>query len=261
MSTIASSLIFTPKPKPNALVRLVCFSYAGGSSATYITWHNDLDPNIELAVVQLPGRGAKLSEPPYQTMSEMVTALFLALEKLSNKPFIFYGHSMGARVAYELTLMLRRFRYRLPIHFIASGSIAPCVERTKEPTYHLPDNEFIMKVGELNGSPPEVLANKEIMQLILPALRADFKIIETYHNNSKCIIPTKVSVIAGDQENIEIADVEAWFALFEARTEIHWVNGCHFFVEKSKVDVLKIVNALIGQEISLIKSNYGLRSV
>jgi medium-chain acyl-[acyl-carrier-protein] hydrolase len=253
MSTMFSSLIFFPKPRPNALVRLICFSYAGGSSATYLSWQNDLDSNIELAVVQLPGRGARLSTPPFQTMTEIITALFLALEKLSNKPFIFYGHSMGARVAYELTLMLLRFQRPLPIHFIASGSVAPCIERTKELTYHLPDDEFIIKVGELNGSPPEVLANKEIMLLILPALRADFKIIETYHNNSKLTIPTKISVLAGDQEDLEIAHVEAWFALFQTKADLHWINGDHFFIEKNKTEVLEIVNTLIGEHLPAIK--------
>lgn len=210
-------------------------------------WQNDLNSDVELAVVQLPGRGIRFSEAPYQTMSEVVTALFLALEKLSKKPFIFYGHSMGARVAYELTLMLWRFRCRLPVHFIASGSVAPCIIRTQEQTHHLPDIEFITKVGELNGSPPEVLANNEIMQLMLPALRADFKIIETYCSKSKFVISTKVSVLAGDQEEIEVADIEAWFTLFESYTDVHWISGDHFFVEKNKADVLKIVNTIIKE--------------
>jgi medium-chain acyl-[acyl-carrier-protein] hydrolase len=243
-------LIFIPTVKPNASVRLICFPYAGGSSATYMSWQNNLNPNVELALVQLPGRGIRFSEPSYKTMTEIVTALFLALEKLSNKPFIFYGHSMGARVAYELTLMLRQFHYCLPIHFIASGSLAPCITRTKEQTYHLPDNEFIAKVSALNGTPMDVLDNNELMQLMLPALRADFEIIETYCNKNKFLISSKVSVIIGDEEEMEISDIEAWFTLFEMHTDIYWVSGDHFFVEKNKTDVLKIVNNIIKEHLT-----------
>ena len=242
-----SPLLYTPIIKSNAPVRLICFSYAGGSSATYLSWKNYLDPRIELTMVQLPGRSMRLSETPFQTMEEIVRALFLALGKLDNKPFVFYGHSMGARVAYELTLMLHRFNHRLPIHFIASGSVAPCISRVKEQTYHLPDKEFILKVSELNGSPSEVLANTELMQLLLPALRADFKIIETYCNKSQAIIPTKISVLAGDKEEIEISNLEAWLKLFAHNTGIHWIAGDHFFVDKNRQAVLEVVNSLLGE--------------
>lgn len=244
-------LLFIPKIKPNASLRLICFPYAGGSSATYLSWQNDLNPDVELVVVQLPGRGIRLSEPPYTTMKEIVNALFLAAKQLNNKPFLFYGHSMGARVAYELTLMLARVHCRLPIHFIASGSVAPCISRTNEQTYHLPDNEFIAKVGALNGTPLDVLTNIEIMHLMLPALRADFKIIETYCNKSNFLIPTKVSVLAGNQEEIEIADIEAWFTLFEMRTDIYWISGDHFFVEKNKAEVLKAVDDIIKKHLPI----------
>ncbi|MES2826395.1 MAG: alpha/beta fold hydrolase [Pseudomonadota bacterium] len=243
------SLIYIPKIKPTAHVRLICFSYAGGNASTYMSWQNYLDPDVELAVVQLPGRGIRLTETPLQTMTELVKAIFLALEKLSPKPFIFYGHSMGARVAYELTLMLGYLQRRLPIHFIASGSVAPCIERTKENTYHLPDEDFIKKIGELNGSSTEVLANNEIMQMLLPALRADFKIIETYCNKSQVIIPTKISVLAGDEEEVEPADVEAWLKLFASNTGIHWISGDHFFVDKNRSDVLQVLNNLLEEHL------------
>jgi medium-chain acyl-[acyl-carrier-protein] hydrolase len=251
-----ASLIHIPISKPNASLRLICFPYAGGNSMTYIKWLDNLSTKVELALVQLPGRGVRSAEPPYQTMEEVVRALFLELGNLSNKPTIFYGHSMGARVAYELTLMLLRFQYKLPIHFIASGSIAPSVSRKKEYTYNLPDDDFIKKIAELNGSQDEVLAHKEIMQLLMPALRADFKIIETYCNKSKAVIPTKISVLAGTEEDTEHPDIEAWFNLFQSNTGIHWISGDHFFVDKNKPDLLKTVNNLIADD--LIRLNLTL---
>ncbi len=244
----STSLIYIPKANTNASLRLICFSYAGGSSATYIPWSNLLPPNVELAVIQLPGRGARLIEPPYQTMDVLVKNIFAALQTLSQKPFIFYGHSMGARVAYELILMLYRFHYRLPVHFFASGSVAPFTLRKKDQTYHLPDDLFIQEVSTLNGTPKEVLENAEIMKLMLPALRADFKIIETYCNKSRLIIPTKITVLAGDkEEDVDREGIEGWLKLFESNTGINWIDGDHFFVEKNQSDTLKIVNEIIKQ--------------
>jgi medium-chain acyl-[acyl-carrier-protein] hydrolase len=242
---INASLIYIPKIKPTAQIRLVCFSYAGGSAATYIPWQNDLDQTVELAVIQLPGRGMRLSTPPYQTMEELVQAIFLALDKNNPIPYVFFGHSMGARVAYELILMLYKSGHELPMHFIASGSAAPFIARTKENTYHLPDDEFIKKVGELNGSPKEILANWEIMQLLLPALRADFKIVETYCNKNQISIPTQISVFAGDKDDIDHADINGWFNLFESNTGIHWIPGDHFFVDKNRFKVLDTLNSLM----------------
>lgn len=240
----AVPLIYIPNPKPNALLRLLCFPYAGGSSATYIPWKNTLSPDIELAVVQLPGRGIRLSDSPYQTMMEVVNALFVEIQTLIGKPFIFYGHSMGARIAYELALMLYQRNCELPIHLIASGSIAPCTDLKTEKIHHLPDKTFIEKVASLNGTATEVLANQEIMQLVLPALRADFKIVENYHREENRVLPTKISVFAGKDENVCIADLESWFDLFQYNTGIHWIAGNHFFIDKNPQAVLRLVDNL-----------------
>lgn len=241
----SSSLIYIPKEKPNAAIRIICFPYAGGSSATYLPWVNLLPPDTELAVVQLPGRGARLAEPPYQTMHELVKNLLAAFEKLSQKPCIFFGHSMGARVAYELMLILWRFHYQLPLHFVASGSAAPFIPR-EEQTYHLPDDQFIEKICDLNGTPKEVLGNPELVQLVLPALRADFKIIETYCNESRLVIPTTVSVLVGDQDTeVNQEDAEGWLKLFETNKGKDSVSGDHFFIDKNRTDTINIVTSLI----------------
>jgi len=242
---VTTEIIYIPQRLPGAAIRLLCFSYAGGSAATYVPWLRYLNKNVELAVVQLPGRGARLSERPYETLSEMVKDIFIALNKLDNKPLILFGHSMGARVAYELLLLLYRFRYRLPVHFVASGSVAPCAEKPSESIYRLPDEEFIQKLKELNGSPAEVLANREIMQLMMPALRADFKIIENYCNKSRLKIPVGLSVLMGDEEDVDFADIEAWFGLFHCTTGINRISGGHFFIESNRPAVVSIVNDIV----------------
>lgn len=242
-----TSLIYIPKKNPSAKLRILCFPYAGGSSATYLPWESSLRKDIEVAVVQLPGRGSRLFDAPYQTMKDLAQSLFLEYTEVASMPSIFFGHSMGARVAYELMSMLYQQGGELPVHMIASGSVAPCVENRKDPTYHLPDEQFIEKLRTLGGSPEEVLSNREVMELLLPALRSDFKIIETYSNKDGHIIPTKLSVFAGDQDDIELEELELWFKHFEYTTGIHWIEGGHFFIDTNKVSVLRELDHIFSE--------------
>ena len=243
-----SSLLYTPFRKPKASVRLVCFPYAGGNASSYIPWKDLLPDSIELTVVQLPGRSIRLAEKPYREMDEMIRALFSALQGLDKKELIFYGHSMGARVAYELCLFLRRYHLKLPVHFIASGSGSPLQEKTKDPIHALPDDEFIDRLQAINGSPEEILNNKEIMQLSMDAIRADFKIIENYQRTPQWPLKSSISVLAGKKDEIEIENLEAWFKLFDKSTGIHWIDGDHFFIDKNRDDVLSFIWNMFSTE-------------
>lgn len=247
----AESTLYIPHEKPNARLRLICFPYAGGSSLTYRPWIKNLHPDVELVLIQLPGRGARFSEAPFKSMDVMVKAIGVALNLLDKKPFIFFGHSMGARVAYELALQLFMDKQRLPSHIIVSGSPAPFIERKKELTHDLPDEAFMRHVRELKGTPEEVLQDDELMQLLLPVLRADFKIVESYCN--KCIqkIPARVSVFAGKKDDIDLKDMESWLMLFESNTGLSWFNGGHFFVDEFSAEVLLEINKIIKNHLAL----------
>lgn len=251
------SLIYIPILKPKAPLRLLCFSYAGGNTATYLPWQKDLHANVELAVIQLPGRGLRLSDTPFRTMNEMVQAIFIALNQLPPKATIFFGHSMGARVAYELTLMLFRSNLHLPIQVIASGSAAPNIRTLKEKIHSLPDKEFIEKIKSLGGTPEEIIKNTELMELILPSIRADFDIIENYFNENNIILPAQVTVFAGRDDNLGRTELDGWFKFFEKKDDIHWINGDHFFVDKNRKEVLNKINLLLEITISeLLKDSY-----
>lgn len=247
------SIFHIPQKKPNAKLRIICFPYAGGSTSVYSLWSNNLHPDAELVLVQMPGRGGRLAERPYKTMSALVKDIFTALTNLAEKPFVLYGHSLGARVAYEVMLMLHKNQCRLPIHVVASGSPAPFFERKKEQTYHLPDAEFIEHIRGLKGTPEEVLQNHDLMQLVLPGLRADFEILETYCNLSRQKNPIGVSVFAGKQDDIALAELEAWNVLFEYNSEVHWFDGGHFFIHDNNNEVLLEVNHLIGKFAQMIR--------
>ncbi len=248
-----NSILFVPQKRPNAKFRLICFPYAGGSAAAYSSWISSLHPEVEVVLIQLPGRGVRIADTLYTRMDEVVKDIYTALVDILSKPFIFFGHSMGARIAYEVALMLYRHENVLPVHFIASGSSAPFVKSKKNPTYHLPDAEFLDRLRELNGTPEEVLNNHELMQLMLPVLRADFKIVETYLNPSKMKIPTQVSIFAGKKDDIETVDIEAWEEVFKLRFGSYWFDGGHFFIHENNVVVIRELNAIVAHHVSKMR--------
>ena len=160
--------------RPNARLRLYCFSYAGGSANVYLPWKNLLDGSIELCAVQLPGRGARLNEMPVPSLQKLVADIAAVISNETRLPFAFFGHSLGGLLAFELTRYCKHHLLPSPGHLIVSGCSAPQMRDATQRMHLLPDEEFIEELRKYNGTPPEILAHRELMQLVLPALRADF---------------------------------------------------------------------------------------
>jgi medium-chain acyl-[acyl-carrier-protein] hydrolase len=135
-------------------VRLFCFPYAGGSSAFYRDWHRKLGRAIEVIPVELPGRGTRLPEPPYRRLMPLIGDLETAIAPLLDKRYAFFGHSMGAVIAFELTRRIFLSDRPMPSYLFISGSSAPC-RRSSELVHKLPDAQLIDRLRKLNGTPPE----------------------------------------------------------------------------------------------------------
>ncbi|OZY86385.1 hypothetical protein CBP51_04990 [Cellvibrio mixtus] len=232
------SILYIPQPKANAPIRLVCFPYAGGGASLFFPWLNLMPEKVEVAIIQLPGRGTRFSESPYESMDDIVECIYRALKELPSKELIFFGHSMGARIAYEITLRIYHRKEQLPVHFIASGSPAPCVRSKKPPCHNLPTEEFIKHLGTLNGTPKEVLSDPQLMELLLPALRADFKIAEGYLNTTRITIPTTITLFSGRLDDINTEELEPWFLLFQYNRDIVWFEGGHFFINENHSELI-----------------------
>ncbi|NQY65012.1 MAG: thioesterase [Alteromonadaceae bacterium] len=235
-----------PKPNANADIRLICFPYAGGSPSTFISWAKDLPDNVELVIVQAPGRGARMFEPAYSDMNILISDLMKIFPRLLNKPYVLFGHSLGSRIAFELMNQLKMLNFPQPKHFIASGSKGPHIKSDKKPTYHLPQDEFITELKELSGTPEGVLENKELMEIFLPLLRADFEIAHKYCYAGKTIFNCPISVLGGDNdEDISLLQLNCWDELFTTTADVHLVPGNHFFIDSNKEMVLeKVVNIM-----------------
>jgi len=223
------------EPNPRARLRLFCFPYAGGGASVYRGWAASLPGEIEVCPVQLPGRESRLREAPFTHLDPMIQVLADVLPPYLDLPFVFFGHSMGGLISFELSRELRRRRGPAPLHIFVSGRRAPQVPSREEPLHELPEPEFIARLRELNGTPEEVLQHAELMRLLLPILRADFSVNETYEYRPEEPLDVGISAFGGlgDQE-VTREDLAAWKDQTRGRFRLRILPGDHFFVHGSK---------------------------
>jgi len=230
---------FIRAPAARGRLRLYCFSYAGGSAGSYLPWQAALGREIELCAVQLPGRGGRLAEAPLASLRQLVGTLAAELRSHVDRPFAFFGHSLGALVAFELVRQLRMLGSALPRQLIVSGCEAPHRRQAARALHTLPDAELIEALRGYNGTPPEVLAHRELMALLLPAVRADFSMAETYSYQQQAPLALPLTVLAGrGDEYVDAERVEAWRHESSASCEVHWFQGDHFFLHSEQAAVL-----------------------
>lgn len=220
------------KPNPAARLRLFCLPYAGGSASIYRTWGNQFPDTIEVCPIELPGRGARLREASEANFQALVETLADAITPWLDKPYVLFGHSMGALIGFELARLFRVKKITGPLHFIASGHTAPQIPGRHRPIHNLPDNEFIEELRQLNGTPEAVLNNHELMQLLIPILRADFTINETYVCKDELPLNCPFTVFGGLQDkDVDQASLDAWQQHTTASFSLQMLPGDHFFIQ------------------------------
>jgi len=165
----ASRWIARPRRTENARLRLFCFPYAGGGAATFRSWVNRLPEDVDCCLIQLPGKESRVLEPPLRSFEAIVPAVDEAIRQLLELPFVFFGHSMGGKVAFELARKLRREGRPGPERLCISATRAPGVPDPDPPVRHLPDAEFIAEIQKrYDAIPRDVIEDRELLELVLP---------------------------------------------------------------------------------------------
>lgn len=223
-------------------IRLFCFPYAGGGTLTYRSWAKALPEDVELCAVQLPGRERRLGDPLVRSTSRMIDLLASALRRHIDRPFAFFGHSMGAVLAYEAARRLLADTGHEPRPLVVSGHRPPHLASHKPPLHGLPDEAFIAGVKALNGTPPEIFAHADLLQLILPMLRADFELIETYAELPGPRLSCPVIALGGDADtDVPIADIASWQSVTRGSFKSIVIPGDHFYVNTARDKLLEIL--------------------
>ncbi len=230
-----------PAPRPSARLRLYCAPYAGGGAGVYRGWSEGLDERIEVRAVLMPGRERRFTEPALSSVDELAAALVQAIGPGLDPPFALFGHSLGASLAFEVAHRLSAAG-RPPIHLLVSGAHAPHLPHLGRVYHRLPDGEFVRGIQELGGTPPELTENAELLELLLPTLRADFTAAETYRAPIGRPLPCPITAIGGtDDPLVNRAGLEGWSAHTTAGFALHVLPGDHFFLATALPEVLRIV--------------------
>lgn len=230
---------------PSPKIRLFCFPFAGGGAFTFYPWWRELNDYVELVLIEPPGRGSRISEPPHQTMEGLVGEIVQHHKFITKIPYVFFGHSLGCRVAFELTCQLKDLGKPLPEYFIASGSRAPHLPNEHCVTYDLPKQSFLRELERLNGTPKEVLSNNELMELLIPILRADFKMAETYQAQELKMTYPIIVLHGEDDTGIKPHELIAWKELSSKECSLVQLPGDHFFINKFRGEVIAQVSAVL----------------
>ncbi|NJM88209.1 MAG: thioesterase [Hydrococcus sp. RU_2_2] len=230
------------RPNSQANLRLFCFPYAGGGTWSFRDWSDDLPDTIEVCSIELPGRGTQMKSPPFTQLQPLVCAIADALRLYLDKPFAFFGHSMGGLVSFEVARLLRKHHGLMPVHLFVSGRRAPQLQPTKPPIHNLPKPEFIEELKQLNGTPSEVLKNHELMELMLPILRADFAVLETYNYSKEKPLSCPIAVFGGLQDSeVSHEELQAWREQTSSEFSLQMFQGDHFFINFERQVLLQLI--------------------
>ena len=223
-------------------LRLFCFPYAGGSALIYRDWAKHLPSAFQVLSVELPGRGSRLAERPLVNLPALVDALADVMNPLLDLPYAFFGHSMGALIAFELARTLRREKGNEPRILFASGRRAPQNLDVSPVTYSLPRDELIMELQRLEGTPREVLEHTELIDLMLPAIRADFQVTQTYKYEEEPALGCPITVFGGLGDREETRRLLGdWKHQTTSRFSLHMLPGDHFFLNSSQAPLLQLL--------------------
>lgn len=217
-------------------MRLFCFPYAGGSSTDPIfrNWAGAMPDDVELAILEMPGRARRMAEPFEASLFRLVERLLPVFAACTDRPFAFFGHSLGAIVAYELARALSAAKMPRPSLLMVSAKQAPHIPYTRR-LFDLPRDQFVCALRELNGTPDEVLQNQELLDIVVSVLRNDLEMAFKYRFVGAPLRGVPIFAFGGkDDPHVEVESILAWEEHTDRsfRSEIH--PGGHFYIQQQE---------------------------
>ncbi|MFD8023469.1 thioesterase II family protein [Streptomyces lavendulae] len=233
-----------PRVLPGARARLFCVPHGGGGPSSFARWVPALAPDVEVCLVHLPGREGRLREEPLTDLRLIAARLAEAMAPLLDLPYAFFGHSMGAIIAYETALLLDE----PPRHLFASASPPPHRVEEEPPFAHLPDAEFLAAVRRsYDGIPDAVWNDPELMGLMLPSLRADFAAYETYRWRPTGPLGCPVTALGGKDDPLVPGEtLTDWSQLTSGDCRTEMFEGGHFYLNEARPRLQELVREALG---------------
>lgn len=214
---------------PCGAPRLVCFPHAGGAATYFFPTSRVLSSRAEVLAIQYPGRQDRRAEPCVDSLHDLADMIYLELKPWTDRPLALFGHSMGASLAFEIAHRIEQDGHQ-PLVLFASGRRAPSRHRTE--TVHLMDDEGLIRdLKRLAGTDARMLGEREVLEMILPALRSDYRAAETYRAAPGIRLGCPITVLTGTEDpQVTLEDAEAWADHTVADCKVRVFPGGHFFL-------------------------------
>lgn len=234
----------------SAYARLICFPYAGGGAGVYQSWQKYLPEQLDLCRCLLPGREMRLSEAPISSLSELIAELEVHILPLLNKPTVFFGHSMGALIAFELCLALQKKGHALPNALVLSARRPPHLPNIRPNIHHLSDDDFLDAIQKLGGMPDEVIREKELLELVMPVIRADFCMLENYSYSEQSKVDCPIIAIGGiDDIYVPVNDLAKWRHHSRTGFSMQTFSGGHFYIKDQQDGVIGLLEKIFTEHV------------
>lgn len=240
MTSATTSWVRRFRPKPDAATRLVCFPHAGGSASYYLPVARGVPASVDVLAIQYPGRQDRRHEPGIDDIERLADLVTAELADWRDRPLALFGHSMGAMVGYEVARRLERDG-TTPAALIASGRRAP--SRHRETSVHrLDDHGLRAELARLSGTGSELLDDVDMLNMILPATRCDYRAVESYRHRPGPPLRSPVLALVGDQDTeVTVAEAEAWREHTTGAFELRVFPGGHFYLNEHAATVLELI--------------------
>jgi surfactin synthase thioesterase subunit len=234
------------KPAPEAGIRLVCLPHAGGSATFFLETAKSLHPDIDVLSVQYPGRQDRWRETAVESVDELADRIAAELAPWSDTPLALFGHSLGALLGFEVARRLTAAG-RPPAALFASSFRAPSILR-REPAHLLSDPDLVRELTRLGGTDARVLQDEELRELALPAIRADYRAVDSYRYRPGPPLTCPVTVLTG-REDPKVAphEAEAWRPHTTGDFEVVTFAGGHFYLMDHNAGVTGLVAARLAR--------------
>lgn len=229
-------------------IRLFCFAHAGAGASTFHGWPELVGPGVRVTAVQLPGHEDRIRERAHDHLAALLDELVPVLAGAVDGPYAFFGHSMGALVAYEAARRLVAQGVPAPAHLFASALGAPHAPYRTRYVSTLPEPEFKRAMVTMSGLPKEAVREPAFLSLLLPTLRADFRLRETYEYADGAPLPCRLTVLTGADDDVAPLDLALWRELTTGRFRIRVIDGDHHFVVTQRRQVAEVVRAGLAGE-------------
>ncbi|MEV6318066.1 thioesterase II family protein [Streptomyces sp. NPDC051776] len=228
-------------PAPDAPDRLICFPHAGGSASYYLPVSTALSPRVDVVAVQYPGRQDRRLEPLIDDIGTLADRVHEVLRRdRDDRPLTFFGHSMGALVAFEVARRLERDGTG-PVRLFASGRRAPSRHRD-ENVHQRDDDGIIAEVKAMSGTDDRLLGDEELIRMIMPALRGDYRAVETYQCEPVVTVGCPVTALVGDRDpKTSVDEARDWGKHTTAAFDLRTFPGGHFYLNSRAADVMKVL--------------------